>query len=124
LIMQSPDDYDFDDPRHQADLDGIIERLLARHRPEHWRMDDPLTRMIDIVKRIDLDEEASVRRLRNLGWSWRDIGRELNTNYTRLFLRYGQASTIKQVVNPLSETLKAASSVESRLEGADHAEPR
>lgn len=47
--MQSADDYDFDDPHHQADLDGIIERLLARRRADRSRLTDPLSRMMDIL---------------------------------------------------------------------------
>jgi len=47
--MHSPDDYDFDDPHHQADLDGIIERLLKRRRADRSRVDDPLTLMLDHI---------------------------------------------------------------------------
>lgn len=30
MIMQSPDDYDFDDPKYQAELDRLLDRLAAR----------------------------------------------------------------------------------------------
>jgi len=86
--MQSADDYDFDDPHHQADLDGIIERLLARRRVDRSRLTDPLTRMMDIIsdpfKRIEEPSEKPIK----------------------------QIEQVKQVTKPLPEALPAASTVE------------
>lgn len=65
--MQSADDYDFDDPHHQADLDGIIERLLARRRVDRSRHDDPLTIMLDRIsdpfKRIEKPSEEPIKQV-------------------------------------------------------------
>ena len=65
--MHSPDDYDFDDPHHQADLDGIIERLLARRRVDRSRLDDPITIMLDRIsdpfKRIEEPSEEPIKPL-------------------------------------------------------------
>ena len=47
--MQSADDYDFDDPLYQADLDRLIDRLAARRRADRSRLADPLTRLVDGV---------------------------------------------------------------------------
>jgi predicted DNA-binding protein (UPF0251 family) len=65
--MQSPDDYNFDDPHHQAALDGIIERLLARRRVDRSRLDDPITIMLDRIsdpfKRIEKPSEEPIKPL-------------------------------------------------------------
>lgn len=45
--MQSPDDYDFDDPKYQAELDRLLDRLAARRRADRSRFEDPLTRLLD-----------------------------------------------------------------------------
>ena len=47
MIMQSPDDYDFDDPKYQAELDRLLDRLAARRRADRSRFEDPLTRLLD-----------------------------------------------------------------------------
>ena len=55
--MQSADDYDFDDPLYQADLDSLLGRLFKRRHADRSRHDDHLTRMMDIIsdpfKRIE-----------------------------------------------------------------------
>ena len=55
--MQSADDYDFDDPLYQADLDSLLDRLFKRRHADRSRHDDHLTRMMDIIsdpfKRIE-----------------------------------------------------------------------
>lgn len=60
-------DYDFDDPNHQADLDGIIERLLKRRRADRSRVDDPLTLMLDHIsnpfKRIEKPSEEPIKQI-------------------------------------------------------------
>ena len=48
MIMQSADDYDFDDPLYQADLDSLLDRLFKRRHADRSRLDDPLTRMMDL----------------------------------------------------------------------------
>ena len=57
MIMQSADDYDFDDPLYQADLDSLLDRLFKRRHADRSRHDDHLTRMMDIIsdpfKRIE-----------------------------------------------------------------------
>lgn len=47
MIMQSPDDYDFNDPKYQAELDRLLDRLAARRRADRSRFEDPLTRLLD-----------------------------------------------------------------------------
>ena len=55
--MQSADDYDFDDPLYQADLDSLLDRIFKRRHADRSRHDDHLTRMMDIIsdpfKRIE-----------------------------------------------------------------------
>ena len=46
--MQSADDYDFDDPLYQADLDSLLDRIFKRRHADRSRLDDPLTRMMDL----------------------------------------------------------------------------
>ena len=46
--MQSADDYDFDDPLYQADLDSLLDRIFKRRHADRSRHDDPLTRMMDL----------------------------------------------------------------------------
>ncbi len=63
MIMQSPDDYDFDDPKYQAELDRLLDRLAARRRAGRWHFDDPLTRLLDAtfgnpVRHRPQEEEA------------------------------------------------------------------
>ena len=49
MIMQSPDDYDFDDPKYQADIDHLLDRIAARRRADRSRFEDPLTLLVDYI---------------------------------------------------------------------------
>ena len=49
LAVHSPDDYDFDDPKYQADLDRLLDRLAARRRADRSRFEDPLSRLVDHI---------------------------------------------------------------------------